>query len=325
MKNKRRNYPLLFLPMMSFVLFLAACGINSTTTGGSSQSSLTPLQVLQKSENAMKGVKAYHLTLNTTIDTKSSGTTSGTGTSTPVATGTPTTPSGNAHITATGSGDVQSAGNEKLNLTTNLAGQSSNTSEIIAGDKLYIQSPTDQKWYYVDKNTAGGASGLTGSGFTLDQNSLLGILQDAKVTDHGTQSLNGQNLRHLTATLDKAGFEKLLAQNPQLKNSYGQLINEFANNTQTFTTTIDAWIDEKQFYVHRMELSMNIVANTKAVQGSSQQSGTPSNISLKLDSITDLSNFNESVTITPPANATPLPTSGGAGYPSGSATPTVSQ
>jgi hypothetical protein len=313
MKSKWRNYPLLFLPMMSLVLLLSACGINSTTTGGSSQSNLTPLQVLQKSETAMKNVKAYHLTLNTTIDTKSSGATStpavGTPSATPGSTSNPATLLGNSHITATGSGDVQTTGNEKLNLTTNLSGQSSNTSEIVAGDKLYVQNPTDQKWYYVDKNTVGNVSGLTGSGFTLDQNSLLALLQDAKITDHGTQSLNGQNLRHLTATLDKAGFEKLLSQNPQLKNSYGQLVQEFSNNAKTFTTTIDAWIDEQQFYVHRIELGMNVVADTATTQSSSQQSSTPSNITFKLDNITDLSNFNENVTITPPTDASPLPTS----------------
>jgi hypothetical protein len=317
MRNSLKKYSFLFLPLMSLLLFLTACGVNSTSTGGSNQSNLTPLQVIQKSQTAMKGVKSYHLALNTTVDTKSSGSTAATPTATPGA----TTPAGNAHITSTGSGDVLSSGDQKLTLTSNLGGQTSKTTEIVSGDKLYIQNPTDQKWYYVDKNTAGDATGLTGSGFTLDQNSTLALLQNAKITDHGTQTLNGQSLRHLTATLDKAAFQKLLSQNPQLQKSYGQLLSQFANNTKTFTTTVDAWIDEKQFYIHRIELNMNIDADTKGLQGSSQQSNVPSSISLKLDNVTDLSNYNESVTITPPTDASPLPTNGG--YPGGSPTPTT--
>src|SRR5579871_3862764 len=180
MRNSLKKHSLLFLPLMSLLLFLAACGVNSSGTGGSSQSNLTPLQVLQKSETAMKGVKSYHLTLNTTVNTTSSGATSGSATSTPSATPGSTPSTGNANITSTGSGDVLSSGDQKLVLTSNLGGQSSKTTEIVSGDKLYIQSPTDQKWYYIDKNTAGSATGLTNSGFTLDQNSLIALLEDAK-------------------------------------------------------------------------------------------------------------------------------------------------
>jgi hypothetical protein len=320
MKKQWRNYLLLFLPVLSFVLFLSACGIKSTATSSTNntpvkdngQNNLTPLQVLQKSERAMKSVKAYHLTLNTTIDTKPVGSPSATSLGTMGATlgsrnlltiplgslhitNTSSGPIDNIHVVTTGSGDIQSTGNEKLNLTAN----SSHTSEIVVGDRVYIQNAVDQTWYYGDGR---GYEGIGIQGFTLDQNSVLVLLQNAKVTDHGTQMLNGQSLRHLTATLDKAELEELFSQNFQLQTSYDNL-HALADQAQTSTATIDVWIDKQQFYVHRVELGID---STKSSQGSSQQPATSPSISLKLDDITNLSNFNETITIAPPANARPF-------------------
>ncbi len=83
--------------------------------------------------------------------------------------------------------------------------------------------------------------------------------------------------------------------------SYGQQdVDTLLNNTKKFLTTVDVWIDEQQFYVHRTQLKLNLDADT-----STTGNGPPSSMATTLDTTIDLSNFNAPVTINPPANATP--------------------
>ncbi|HCI78373.1 MAG TPA: hypothetical protein DHW02_01635, partial [Ktedonobacter sp.] len=55
------------------------------------------------------------------------------------------------------------------------------------------------------------------------------------------------------------------------------------------------------------EIKLNLVANPSATSttGTPTTGTSTANISVNTDSVVDLSKFNESVTITPPANATP--------------------
>ena len=135
----------------------------------------------------------------------------------------------------------------------------------------------------------------------LDQNSLLGLALHSNITDHGTQTLNGQSLRHISAVLDKEAVRQLLSQNPDLKSAVGQQnLDTLLNNTKTFNSSADVWIDETNFYVHRSEFKLNFTADTSQVGGQ-----VPQSVGTNLDSILDLSKFNETVNITPPSNATP--------------------
>jgi hypothetical protein len=283
----QKKVPIMAVLMVGLVLLISACG-QSTSTGSNSASSLSVGQVLQNSANAMKQLKSSHINLQSTTNIQT-----GAGDTTTGASST----AQNVNIQVKGDGDQQLPDQEQLNLTLN---NTTNVSEILQGNKVYVKN--DQgKWYILDKATLQNTVGNPFSGFTIDQNSLLGLLQDIKLTDHGTQPLNGVNLRHITAQLDKTALQQLLTSDPQLKNTFGQQnINTVLNNTKTFVSTADVWIDETNFYIHRSELKVNLAADTSAVGN-----GAPNSVKTALDLIVDMSKFNETVTITPPTNATP--------------------
>ena len=85
-----------------------------------------------------------------------------------------------------------------------------------------------------------------------------------------------------------------------------QNINAAIDNTKTFNSTVDLWIDEATFYVHRTELKLNLDVNAASLSQSITPTVTtvviPSNVTTTLDSVVDLSKFNEPVTVTPPLN-----------------------
>ncbi len=291
----RKNYVMLFLALLLTALFASACGSTVTTPG--SGSSLTPLQVLQKSADAMKQLKSAHVEIQHSA-VQTSGSTSATSTT---ATGTPT--ANNLTVNLTGSGDEALPDQEQLKLTIN---QGTTLSEILKGEKVYIQN-AQGKWYVLDKSSLQGAIGSTFSGFNIDQNTLIGLIQHAKITDYGTQQLNGQNLRHITADLDKTALSQLLKDNPQLSGGLSQQnIDAVLNKTKSFQSLIDVWIDETQFYVHRTEFKLSLALDTSSLSGTPTVAGTvPTNVTSNQDSIIDLSKFNVPVTITPPTDATP--------------------
>jgi hypothetical protein len=288
--NIEKRYPVLVMALMVSALFLvSACTQPGTGSGTSSgTSSLTTLQVLQNSENAMKQLKSSHVELQSTSNYQTTGTsTSSSSTLLP--------PNGTANITA--SGDEALPDTEQLQLTVN---QSTKLAQIVQGNDIYIQN-AQGKWYVLNKNNFSGLVGNPLSGVNFDQNSLLGLVEHANITDHGDENLNGQSLRHISAALDKTAVVQLLNANPQIANQFGQQnVNDLVNKMKSFQSTLDVWIDESQFYVHQAQFKLNLTADTSGVGGSGQSSTTGN-----LNTTVDLSKFNETVTITPPSNATP--------------------
>src|SRR5579885_146342 len=276
----RKHYAILFMLMAAIALLITAC--SQTVTGSNpGASSLTPLQVLQKSVDAMKQLKSSHIELqsNTSMQTSN--------------TATPSTGTGDEAFTS----DQASPDQEQLTLN---IGQAAKVAEIVQNDKIYVQNPQGQ-WFVLNKSDFQGSISNPFSGVNLDQNSLLGLLEHTKITDHGDENLNGQSLRHITADLDKTALRQMLNDNPQLQGALGQQnLDAVMNNLKSFQSSIDVWIDETQFYVHRTELKLNLVVNTSTNEGAA-----PSTATTNLDTIIDLSKFNQPVTITPPTNATP--------------------
>lgn len=295
----KKRYLILALTLISTVMFISACSqpITGPTTG--TTSSLTPLQVLQKSANAMQQLKSAHVEIQSTNNVQSSN--ADTTVATPTATAASSTPiPTTSSLTIKGSGDEALPDQEQLNLTIN---QNTHLAEIVQGNKVYVQNAQGQ-WYVLDKSAFQGIVANPFAGVNFDQNSLLALIQHTQITDHGTQSLNGQNLRHITATLDKEGVRQLLNDNPQLAGSLGgQNIDAILNNTKSFLSSVDVWIDESQFYVHRTELKLNLVANTSGLNGTPTATPPPSSITTNLDTVVDLSKFNVPVVITAPTNA----------------------
>jgi len=303
---KRQAIPLFALLLTA--LFVSACGSATTTTG--TPSKLTPSQILQNSANTMKQLKSAHVELQNTTAIQGLGSAIASASGTPAAGAlTPTPAAGtpnanNASIKVTGTGDELLPDAAQFKLTLN---KGTTISQVLQGNKVYIQN-AQGKWYVLDKaalqSTAGGS---TFSGFNVDQNSLLGLLQHAKITDHGDQQLNGESLRHITADLDKQGLSQLIKDNPQFGGSGGQQnIDAVLAKTKTFQSSVDVWIDEAKYYVHRTEVKISLGIDASAASGTPTATGaTPKIVTTSQDSIIDLSKFNDPVTITPPANATP--------------------
>jgi hypothetical protein len=271
-----KHYSPLFLGLALAMVIMSACSQSS----GNTPSNLTPLAMIQNSANTMKSLKTVHNDLHMTMQT--------TGMST-----------NNMDMTLNGSGDESISGKmQKMDFTANLGSVSASFSEIVTNNTAYIQVGQVQ-WYSIDKTTFEQSSGNLGSlfsGATIDQSSLLGIIENVKITDHGDEDLKGQSLRHITANMDKTALEQLVAANPQLKGEFGsQDLSTTLNNVKNFNASIDVYIDESQFYVHRTELKVNFDGSTDG-----------KTVGTNLDLTVDLSKFNAAVTISAPANATPM-------------------
>jgi hypothetical protein len=306
----------LCISMLAISLFIGAC---STSGGGNPGSSnLTVLQLLQNSSKAMSQLKSAH------VELKASGTgvaVASNATATPVeAAGTPTVTTGasttnQVTFSLAGSGDEALPNQEAMqfDVTQNGAASTPGTShleQVVQGNKIYIKNPRGQ-WYVLDKNALEGYIGNPFSGIqSPDLTDLIGLLEHTKITDNGVQSLNGQDLRHITIALDRDALKTFLKNSPQLADLLGQQnLDAVINNTRNFASTVDLWIDESTAYVHRSELKFKLSVDTGSLSASitpTVSSGLiPSNVATGLDSIVDLSQFNAPVAIATPANAIP--------------------
>lgn len=297
MSIPRRHSFMLVAIILGTMLMLLLSACSSVSVGvknPTAKSSYTPLQVLQKSTTTMKNLKSAHIGLQSSSNFQ----VKNQGNSTTAATPTAASIGGNnATVTIQGSGDEALPNQEQLHLTVN---KNTNLAEIVQGDKVYIQNAQGQ-WYVLNKSDFTGLVSNPFSGVNLDTNSMLGLVQHAQITDHGDENVNGQNLRHISATLDKTALSQLLKANPQLMGQVGQQnVNNVLNNTKNFQSTVDVWIDESQFYLHRVQLKVNVTADTNGIEGTA-----PSTITTALNTTLDLSKFNAPITITMPTNATP--------------------
>ncbi len=305
-----KKYILLLLALATTLLLFSACSSIGTGTGGTSGGSkLTVAQVLQNSSKAMSQLKSVHIDLKADGTGQALNTTSTT--SPPSTTATPIT--GNITFSVTGTGGEALPQNEAMQFDATQTGAtnvptSSHIEQIVQGDKIYIKNAKGQ-WYVLNKSALKGYVDNPFSGIqSPDLTELIGLLNHTKIADNGVQSLNGENLRHITIALDKDALKQFLANNQQLVDVLGQQnINAAIDNTKTFNSSVDLWIDEATFYVHRTELKLNLDVNAASLSQSITPTVTtvviPSNVTTTLDSVVDLSKFNEPVTVTPPLNA----------------------
>ena len=294
MTTYKRYY--ILLALLPALLLISAC---SPSVGiGTGSSSVTVLQLLQNSAKAMKNLKSAH------VETKTNGMLQTISASAP-----PT--ASQVTFSVTGSGNEALPAQESLQIRVNQGtnSQPSNLAEIVQGDNVYIQNAKGQ-WYVLDKSTFEQYIGNPFSDINgLDPNNLLGLLQNTQITNYGDESLNGQSLRHITIAFDKEAFRNIVTNDPQLGNLFGQQnINTLLNSTRKFNTTLDLWIDESTFYIHRTELKFNLNEDVSSLS----QSLTPvvtfpllAGVITSFDSTLNLSNFNAPVTITPPTGAIP--------------------
>lgn len=296
----------------SLVLVLSACQVSLTPVQQGSQ--LPVGQVLQKSSQAMQKLKslAFSVTASGTLQGTTQTTASATSSTTPApVTGTPSatasaTPVVSLSFNLTGNGQQSLAdGRQALNLTLN---QSTRLAEITIGQQVYLQNPRGQ-WYVIDASRLEAAGGNLLAGWKLDTNALLALALHSSITDHGDETLNGQSLRHISAVLDREGLRQLLTSNTQLSNLLGsQNLNNLIDHTRSFQATLDLWIDETQFYLHRVQLKLAMSADTSGLQTPIAGVATallPPTLLVNLSTTADLSQFNQPVTINAPTNAIP--------------------
>ena len=308
-----KKHFLLLVALAAVLLLISAC---SPIGGGSGGSNLTVLQLLQNSSKAMSQLKSTHIDLKANgsgqaINTNATSTPT-TGTSTPTTT---TTAVNNVTFNLIGSGDEALPNVEAMQFDVSQNGATttpttSHLEQIVQGDKVYIKN-TKGQWYVLDKSALKGYVDNPFSGVkSPDLTELIGLLEHTQITDNGIQSLNGQNLRHITIAMDKEALKQFLSNNQQLIDILGQQnLNAVIDNTKTFSSTVDLWIDEATAYVHRTELKFNLGVNAGTLSKSITPTVTtvivPANVTTKFDSIVDLSKFNESVTVTTPTGAIP--------------------
>jgi hypothetical protein len=316
---KKRKEPYSFLVLVMILLLMSACSAPVIGTGGSA---LTAIEVLQNSSAAMKQLKSVHFDLSAASIVHTSNLPTTASATPTTASATPTTTSamptttapvpGQVSLSITGHGDESLPGQQSLQIavTQSGTGQSISLSEILLGSKVYVQNPKGQ-WFVLDKSVLEGFIANPFAGINVDPLAFLGLLQDATIIDHGTELLNGQDLRHISATLDKAALKLLLNNNTLLNKLFGQQnITNVLDRARGFQSSLDLWIDETNFYVHRTELKFSLGEDLSSLGASVTPTATASvgvlpGLTVNFDSIVDLSNFNQPVTITLPANAIP--------------------
>ncbi|GCE48012.1 uncharacterized protein DUF1396 [Thermosporothrix hazakensis] len=290
---KKRNVSFLLLALMVFLL--AACAPQEGNTQTTQTANETPLEAIQKSVEAMKQLKSAHLELQANNQVKNP--IQQTPQSMPT-----TAQTQDITIQVKGNGDVSMPDQAKINYTLSSGKQNAQLVQIMKGNKVYIQNQQG-KWYVLDKEVLMQQAGIPGGPYQLDQQSMLGLLQHAKIKDQGIQSLRGENMRHISADLDKEAFKELLRNSPQLKGYFGQQdIETVIDKTKSFNSTVDVWIDQNKHYVRRTEMKVNMALDPSAISNQSTQKG---DITSTSDLVIDLSKFDEPVTITPPEQATP--------------------
>ena len=273
------------IAVLAFSLLLSACGING------SGSSTSVGQLLQNSLNAMKQLNAVHVDM-----TFSGGVNTGSSTSTAK----PIT------LKLTGDGDTVKPDKASIHLS---MGQGFNLSEITIGKQVYVQSAKGQ-WYVLDTSKMSSSAVNPFSSMNASSyNNLLALAQKATISDHGDQNLNGQSLRHITITFGQNALRDLLnatGETSKLTPAQQQSLNKALSNIKLSNASLDVWIDEATNYVHQMELKFNMSVNTSSMMTpTTSTSSIPSNISTSIDTTIDYSKFNESITISAPANAIP--------------------
>lgn len=290
--RKKYTFPGLLL-LVAVLLLVSACGGSSVTAG----------QLLSNSATAMKQIKSLHLDMTATEGFSISGMPS---------TGTSSSVPSSMNINLKASGDEILPDQTSLKLTTSGIGNFA-FAEIVKGNQVYLQNAQGQ-WYVMDKSALTGSSAssfssLFSSASVPDFNKLLDLVQkDVTVADHGDETLNGTNLRHITVTLDKTGLSNLLNSMGQLQGMTGQSLDSLFSSLNKFGATLDFWFDESTSYLHRFEMKLNMGMDlSKFVTPTpGATTGSPAGISINADIVVDLSKFNDpSIKITAPANATP--------------------
>ncbi|WP_069804035.1 DUF6612 family protein [Thermogemmatispora onikobensis] len=301
MLTRRLSISSLLAALLGLTLLLSACG---SASSGNTKSTLTAQQVLQKAITTMQHLKTAHLdfSLMSNLQMHSQGTATPTSQSS-------TTPN-NLALSMQGSSDEAFPGEASAQIKVSLPGLGTNQqlNEVIKDGKVYIQNKQGQ-WYVLEQSSLTGTSSFLGAVNSDQYSRLLTLAQKAQLTDHGDQSLHGQNLRHISVTFGKDALKDLLNSFEQLPSGLSQSdLQQIEQATTLQQAGLELWIDEQNFYVHELGLTMKMDLDlNKLLQGTptTSSSGLSGVFSIQTNATVDYSKFNQPVSINAPANATP--------------------
>ena len=260
--------------LLSLIFVLAACSAPGLTS-----SSTSPAQTLANSASVMSKLQSVHFNLQTTLATQTSN---------------------GVTFNVAGQGDAASPDSVSVNLT---AAQSPLLSLISSGQKVYVQLKGGS-WYSVDKSKVKDAEqNFFSQSLSSRLGQLMAALQNAKLTDHGQESVNGEKLDHITATLDQQTLSTLSSDLNSLAPSQAQ-----SGLNQLKQAILDVWIDTSTSYVHQAKIDLVTQIDAGAVQhftGQQVNSATGA-LPVELKAQVNFSKFNQPVSIQPPASSIPL-------------------
>lgn len=263
--------------MLALLFVLAACSVP-----GIAGTSPSPAQTLQNSAQAMSKLSAVHIDLQAGLSLQSS------------------TSNGGMTFNLAGQGDATKAGDASVQLS---LGQSPLLGVISKGQTVYVQLRKGT-WYSVSRSQITDATqNFFSQSLVTRLEQLMAVAQNAKLTDHGPESLNGTQLDHITAVLDQQTLQQL---NTQLS----AMIPAKAQNGQNQITqaSLDLWIDQSTSYVHQAILNLTAQVDAQAVQHLTGQStgSTSGTLPATLKAQLNFGKFNQPINIQAPANSTPL-------------------
>jgi hypothetical protein len=233
----------------------------------------TPQKLLADSQSAMNNLSSEHVVMTMVMksDKQKSGSNAGTQNG-------PTNMNMNLNVKY--EGDIKKHDQYSLKFKEDVQvltfDQQQNLSEVISGDKLYVQNKLG-KWFVI-------ANGANDAKALVETSTFADASMTGNITDKGLDTVNGKKLRHITSTINSS----TAAQFAQGIGSSGIQGSKVSN------MMLDVWIDETTNYVYRELITYTM-------------SGTVSGLTFNLDTTMqlDVSNFNRPVTITIPANAIP--------------------
>lgn len=272
--NKNYKKLLLFTGLAALLILLAACSVP-----GQASSTPTPAQTLQSSATAMSKLSSVHFTLQSNVIAQ-----------------------GNSArtYTVTGQGDALAPDQAAVSLTSN---GSPLLAVVSSGQKVYTQVKGGT-WYWVEQSKIRDAEqNFFSQSLATRLGQIMGSLRNAQLTDRGQETIDGQSLDHITATLDQKTLQTISSEINGLAPAQEQ-----SGLNQVKQATLDVWIDQATSYVHVAKIDVVTQVSTDALAHftGQQPANTGNALPIELKAQVTFSKFNQPVTIQPPANATPL-------------------
>ncbi|HEY0755079.1 MAG TPA: LppX_LprAFG lipoprotein [Ktedonobacteraceae bacterium] len=264
--------PLFFAGMITLLLLLAACSVPGTAA--------SPGQTLLSSASAMGKLSSVHFDLQTVTTVQSNSSTNG------------------LTYPVTGQGDATSPDKVSIQLSSNgpLLGL------ISSGQNIYVQSKGGP-WYSVDKsNVKDAEQSFFSQSLATRLGQIMSALQNAQLTDHGQETVNGESLDHLTVTIDQQTLKSISSELNGLAPADSQ-----SGLNQIKKATLDLWIDTSTSYVHLVKVDIVTQVDATALEHFTGQSiGATGALPIEMKAQVTFSKFNQPVNIQPPTSATPL-------------------